>query len=92
MYLLMREYPTLKINGVSIDQWLKIGDYGVGYKRMMARNGTWGSALEIALVSIIFRRTIEVYDSKLKRIAEFNPKYGSIIKIRWSGGHYDSLI
>jgi len=92
---IIREYPDLPINGIPLSTWLEESGYGSCYPDHLSTDGFHGSALEISLISIIFRRTICVYikeNGQFKRIAEFFPEFGDEISLLWSGDHYDSLV
>lgn len=93
----MREHPDLPISGIPLSVWLEESGYGSSYPDKIARNGIDGTALELTLISIMFRRTIYVLKRNPKspggfeRITEYFPEYGNSFCLLWSGNHYDAL-
>lgn len=95
----IRRNPDLQINGTSLKEWIKFF-FGYPlpineYANLVEKNGYWGSALELTLISLIYHKTIYVIgtDATLnyKRVAEYHPEYKDPIFLLYSGDHYDAI-
>jgi len=95
---IMREYPYLPISGVPLSTWLEEAGYDSSYPDKVDESGFNGSAIELSLISIMFRRSIYVlkrnpkFPGGFEQIAEYFPEFGDGFSLLWSGNHYDSLI
>jgi hypothetical protein len=99
-YVLKHSNSEIKGTGDSIKYWISLdGQYKCihDYARSISRSGEWGSALEISLVSKIFKRRIVVWipverDPKngIKSIATYEGNKPTI-HLFYSGDHYRVL-
>jgi len=90
----MKEYPTLKINGKTLAEWIEMAGNNKNYPSHVSKNGTWGSGIELALISIMYNRCIRIMkreETKFVQIAEFFPEYEDPMYLLYSGSHYDAL-
>jgi hypothetical protein len=92
---IIQKYPNLPINGIKLKDWIKWSNESIKSYHTKIRKGKWGSAIELSLIAIMYRRTIRVYQrqkGKFKKITEVFPEFGNSFCIHYSGNHYDSLI
>jgi hypothetical protein len=89
-------YPHLPINGSLLSEWLSWINYDhVNYSNYIAKDGVYGTAIELMLISIMYRRCIRVMNIKSEMIAEYFPEFGNAFYLMFSGpasgGHYNPL-
>ena len=98
---IIRNFPHLPINGTKLAEWLKwLGHNHFVYSNYMSQNGIFGTAFELMIISIIYRRCIRVWkkirDCEFEMIDEYYPEFGDTFDLLFSGppnfGHYDPLI
>ena len=91
----MCDYPDLPISGIPLSIWIEETGYGTCYPNHVAQDGFYGSALELTLISIMFRRTIYVFkqnsEGEFKQIADYFPGFGNEFRLLWSGDHYNPI-
>jgi hypothetical protein len=62
------------------------------YLRYMSMPRTWGDEPELAAASQVYRRAVEVYDTRHNLIERYGERYGNPIRVQYNGSsHYDSL-
>ena len=96
----IRKYPSLLISEKPLSEWIEMSGYDPeSYAHHISRSGVMGTGTELAIIAILYHRTIRVYqiqDQDLVQIAEYFPEFGQEIKLLFSGpasgGHYDALI
>jgi|UniRef100_A0A6C0IZ94 hypothetical protein len=96
----IRDYPSLLISEIPLSKWIEEAGYNPEtYARHISRSGVMGTGIELAIISILYRRTIRVHqvkDGRMTQIAEYFPEFGRPISLLFSGpssaGHYDALI
>lgn len=95
----IRNYPALPINGSILAEWLNwIGYNHFQYSEYIALDGVFGTAFELMIISIIYRRTIRVmrrknyynFDLRLEtpefqQIDEYFPEFGNPFYLLFSG-------
>lgn len=97
---IIRDHPSLLISGIPLSKWIEeAGQNPKTYAQYISRSGVMGTGIELAIISILYRRTIRVHqvkEGKLTQIAEYFPEFGRPISLLFSGpalaGHYDALI
>ena len=66
------------------------------YAKYISRPGVWGTGIELMVISIVYRRSIEVFQKGKGMIAEYFPEFGNPLRLVFSGpatgGHYDALL
>lgn len=95
----IRNYPYLPINDSSLSEWLNwINRHHIEYSDYMSTDGVYGTAVELMLISIMYRRCIRVMKQegyKFERIADYFPEFGNPFYLLFSGpatsGHYNPL-
>lgn len=92
----IRNYPHLPINGSLLSEWLSWIDHDhITYSNYMRNDGVYGTAIELMLISIMYRRCIRVMNTKFDLIAEYFPEFGDTFYLMFSGpassGHYNAL-
>jgi hypothetical protein len=91
----IRELPHLPINDKPLSWWIEqTGSQIDEYANKMEKTTTFGTAIEIAIISILYRRTIFVMKNQ-KKISEFFPEFGNGFSIVFSGpssgGHFEAF-
>jgi hypothetical protein len=87
------------ISEIPLSDWIKEAGYNPEtYAQHISRSGVMGTGIELAIISMLYRRTIRVHqvkEGKLVQIAEYFPEFGQPISLLFSGpassGHYDAL-
>lgn len=98
----IRDYPNLPINGSPLSDWLKwINHNNSEYSQYISQDKILGTAIELMIISIIYRRCIRVMKRKkdnphiFEMIAEYFPEFGNPFYLLFSGpangGHYEPL-
>ena len=93
----VHDYPSLLISEKPLSEWITMAGYDPEtYARHISRPAVMGTGIELAIISILYRRTIRVYQAEEKKvIAEYFPEFGRPISLLFSGpasgGHYDAL-
>ncbi len=90
----IRELPYLPISDKPLSWWIAQTGYDIdSYAEQMNLSSTYGTAIEISIISILYRRTIQVVQGN-KVTSEFFPKFGDPFQIYFSGpisgGHFES--
>lgn len=96
----IRDHPTMTVSDKPLLDWIEMAGHDPkSYAHQMARPGVMGTGIELAIISILSRRSIRVYraqSQQLERIAEYFPEFGRPISLLFSGpasgGHYDALV
>lgn len=91
----IRELPHLPIHDQTLSWWIEqTGQKVSEYANSMEKSSTCGTAIEIAIISILYRRTIRVIQNN-KQISEFFPEFGNEFSIIFSGpasgGHFEAF-
>lgn len=64
----IREHPTLMIEDTPLQDWISIyGHNPETYVDYISRDGVYGTALELSILSILYKRTILVFSHGRKR-------------------------
>lgn len=89
----IRELSHLVISDQPLSWWIsQTGQDITQYANNMDKSSTFGTAIEIAIIAILYRRTIQVVQ-RGKVISEFFPEYGKGFQIYFSGpatgGHFE---
>ena len=86
-------HQNMKIGDLTIEEWLKISDYPVNYINELKKEGVFGDALCLSIISQLWERTIIVLDEHGNKITDIFPEWGMPIYLKYSNGnHYDALI
>lgn len=94
---IIRKYPDLPVNGSSLSEWLNwINQDIIQYANNISKDGVYGTSVELTLISIMYRRSIQVKNSDLILIAEYFPEFGNPFGLLFTGhpdsGHYEPLL
>ena len=89
----IRELPHLLISDQPLSWWIsQTGQQIEEYADSMNLSSTCGTAIEIAIIAILYRRTIQIVQGG-KVTAEFFPEFGDPFQLIFSGpatnGHFE---
>lgn len=94
---IIHKYPDLPINNSPLREWIKWLNYDIiEYSNYISKDGVYGTALELTLISIMYRRCIRVKNPNNVQIAEYFPEFGNPFYLLFMGnpsnGHYEALL
>ena len=84
----------VEISGVPIRTWIEeSGEDPQSYPSKISRNGVIGTAIELAIIALIYQRTICVHFKESGLSTEYFPQFGSPFQVVFMGpadnGHYE---
>lgn len=97
-------FPQMLINGQTVDEWVKFNGYSSrqDYAQKISKNGVWGDGLCLAIIAMLYSRSICIYESSsesssgcpnhdFKLMTEYFPELGKPLRLLYRNSHYDAL-
>lgn len=91
----MERNTDMNISGTPLAMWVQLSaGTAVGpYAKRMAKSGTWGGDLEIAVFAQMKKVNVHVYNAGFKLTVPFDVAGSSrTVNVCYSGVHYDALV
>lgn len=87
--------PDIKISGLTLDEWFEAAGHDrLEYARNISNWGHWGTAVDLTIISLLYKRCIRVMQrghERFYQIAEYFPEFGNVFYVLFTGNHYEPL-
>jgi len=91
---IIKYHSYLKINDTSISQWIETSEPYYGHEYPISQNYTWGSELELAIISKLCKCQIIVHTSNDLDdiISTYGSNFTKTIHLAFGNMHYNPII